>query len=123
MKTSIVLIAVSAFGLLAGCAATYTPLVDYKSGGKTAEQYQADLGECRQYAGEVAGPGTGAAAGAVAGAAVGLLLSHLVGGQNNGSNARLGAGMGALGGASGGGQSEVAVIRKCMQGRGYSVLN
>lgn len=123
MKMSLIISASAIVVLLAGCAATYTPLVDYKAAGFNASQYGTDLFDCRQFSQQVAGPGAGAAGGAVAGALVGTLLSRLAGGQNNGQNARVGAGVGALSGAAGGGQNEVAVVRKCMQGRGYSVLN
>ena len=113
--------------LLAGCAqqpltAANRPLVDLK--GVDIAKYQTDYAECRAYAEQVAGPGTGAVAGAVVGAGIGYLISRLAGsGYDHAAGARVGAGAGAIGGAAGGVQNELQVVRNCLRGRGYSVLN
>jgi outer membrane lipoprotein SlyB len=110
-----------AAALLAGCAASYRPLVDTR--GVDPWAYERDLTDCRQYAQEAAGPGTGAALGAIVGALLGAAISHAAGsGYDHGAAARVGAVAGAAGGAGQGAQSEIDVIRRCMQGRGYSVL-
>lgn len=86
-------------------------------------QYQKDLKECQGYAAQVttsdkviAGAATGGALGGLIGAAVG-----------NSSTAKKGAGAGAVtGGARGAFNSyeeKSRVIRNCLLGRGYSVLN
>jgi uncharacterized protein YcfJ len=114
--------ALFAIAVLAGCAAHYRPLVDTK--GKDMGRYESDLAECREYANQVAGPGTGAALGAGIGAALGYLISRAAGSRyDHDAAARVGAVSGAASGAAHGGQREVDVVRRCMQGRGYSVLN
>lgn len=112
------------FALLLGCTGgtLYRPLVDTK--GVDRARYAQDQEECARYASQVAGPGTQAAVGAVAGAVAGALLARLIGRDvNRGAPARVGAAAGAAGGAASGIQSEADVIRQCLRGRGYNVLN
>jgi outer membrane lipoprotein SlyB len=107
-----------------GCASTganYRPLVDTK--GVDFNRFEADLGDCQQYARRVAGAGTSGVAGAVAGAALGALLSKVAGGSYDvGAGARIGAVAGGVSGASSGEQDQRSVIRRCLSGRGYTVL-
>lgn len=107
--------------VLAGCAFNRPPIVDMA--GVDPAAYQRDLQECEAYAAEVqvaAQAGTGAAAGAVVGAAVGAVFG-------NSSTAARGAGAGAVSGAANGTGTGLAerrqVIRNCLIGRGYRVLN
>ena len=110
--------------LIAGCASTPgKPIVDMK--GVNAYQYEQDLEECSVYADEVSVAGKtvgGAAAGAAVGAAVGAIWD----GQDGNSPAR-GAGTGAVVGAAGGAGSGLnersQVVKNCLSGRGYRVLN
>jgi uncharacterized protein YcfJ len=110
--------------VLGGCAnsgAGYRPVVDIK--GVDLNRYQSDLAECQQYAHQTAGAGESAAAGAAAGAVFGALLAAAAGG---GTSRKSSAGIGAISGAAGAGaQGEMNqrdVIRRCLSGRGYKVL-
>lgn len=119
------LIALAAAALLAGCAtapggANYAPMVDT---GHRIGVYEQDLAECQQYAKRAAGAGDGAVAGAVGGAIVMGVLSAILGGGGHGRWAAVGALSGAASGAAAGETNQRDVIRRCMAGRGYSVLN
>jgi len=107
--------------LLAGCTTTDEIIIDQQ--GVDMSHYQQDLLECRQLAqqvrtGEKAARGAGS--GALLGGAVGAILDGAEG-------AARGAGTGAVtGGARGlveGKRSENSVVKRCLQGRGYRVLN
>ena len=110
--------------ILSGCAtsgANYRPIVDVK--GVDMNKFEGDLIECRQYAVQVAGAGEGAAAGAVAGALFGALLAAAAGVKyDRASIARVGAVSGAVSGAAEGEKGQRNIIRTCLTGRGYSVL-
>jgi len=95
--------------------------VDLK--GVDRSRYEADLAECQQYA-QLRDPAAQAAVGAVAGALLGALLGAAAGSRfDHGAMARVGAVSGAAGGASHGAQSQVDIVRNCLRGRGYAVLN
>lgn len=106
--------------LLAACASR-GPIIDTQ--GVDMTRYNQDLAQCETYAGQV---NTGAEAGksAVGGAALGAVLGAIVG--NSGTVAR-GAGVGGvLGGARGAARGEgekEQVVKNCLRGRGYRVLN
>lgn len=124
-----VLFAVAAAALVSGCATSsgytdmgYTPLVDLKPG--QGLNYQQDLSECAAYAQQRAGAGASAAGGAVFGAIVGGLLGAALGGHNMARD------MAILGGATAAGQGAAMgegtqrdIIRRCMSGRGYTILD
>ncbi len=117
--------AAAAIALLAGCAtapggANYRPMVDT---GARIGVYEQDLAECQAYAERVVGAGAGAAGGAVAGALAMGILSAVLGGGGHGRWAAVGALSGAASGAAAGETNQRDVIRRCMAGRGYSVLN
>ncbi|MDY0272034.1 MAG: glycine zipper family protein [Advenella sp.] len=106
---------------VAGCSG-YRPIVDGQ--GRDMSNYEYDLRDCQNYARQVDGAGrTGG--GALAGAAFGAVLG-LVGGGNS-SNIAQAAGVGAVTGGAAGGVSTAAsqkqIIRNCMVGRGYRVLD
>ena len=86
-------------------------------------RYAADKAECEQYAQEVR-TGEKAARGAASGAVVGGAVGAIVGNSNT---AARGAGVGAVsGGVRGiaeGSREEVQVVKRCLRGRGYRVLN
>ena len=107
-----------------GCAgADVRPLVDMKGVNEAA--YEKDLQECQAYAKGQSGMGETAAKGAGAGAVVGGLLGLVTGGNKTGIAQAAGAGavIGAAGGAFTGNQSQEGVVKRCLSGRGYRVLN
>jgi hypothetical protein len=111
--------------LLAACAQSYQPIIDTK--GVDQAKYQQDLYECRQYAEQVSPAGEtakGALIGAALGAAAGAATGAIAG--NAGTGAAIGAAGGGIVGGGAGAYSGVSdqkeVIRRCLAGRGYSVL-
>ena len=109
--------------LVAGCANTgnnYRPIVDTKN--IDLARYEADLQECQHYAEQKAGAGEQAAIGAGAGAVLGGVLAA-VGNGDKGSSARVGGVMGAVTGLTSGEQGQRSVIKRCLTGRGYKVLD
>jgi outer membrane lipoprotein SlyB len=109
--------------LLTSCTSVSrkSPIIDMQ--GVDIAAYQQDLAECESYADQVnrtepavTGAATGAAVGGVLGAAVG-----------NSRTAQRGAGAGAVSGGLRGARQALAeqdrVLRNCLRGRGYRVLN
>jgi hypothetical protein len=97
--TRLTLSPISGSVLLTACAgAEVRPIVDMK--GVNEARYEKDLAECQGYAKEASGMGGTAAKGAGAGAV-----------------------FGGAGGAYKGNESQEAVVKKCLVGRGYKVLN
>lgn len=119
------------FGLIsiiavAGCANTgadVRPIVDMQ--GVNQAQYERDLEQCQDYAQQQSGAGASAAKGAVGGAGIGGLIGLVTGG--NGTRVAQSAGVGAvIGGASGaysGNKAQESIVKRCLTGRGYRVLN
>jgi outer membrane lipoprotein SlyB len=107
--------------LIAGCTTTDEIIIDRK--GVNMSAYEQDLAECRSYAAEVK-TAEKTTKGAASGAVVGGLVGAITGGSDG---AARGAGVGAVGGgargASEGERSEVQVVKRCLSGRGYRVLN
>lgn len=119
MRTTVVLI--TAIALLPACTTTDEIIIDRK--GVNMAAYEQDLAQCREYSqGVKTGEkgARGAATSAVIGAAVGAILDGPDG-------AARGAGIGTVtGGARGvseGEREEVQVVKRCLRGRGYKVLN
>ena len=109
---------------LLGCAgADVRPIVDMKGVNESA--YENDLKDCQTIAQQQSGMGSTAAKGAGAGAVVGGLLGLVTGGNTTGIVQAAGAGavIGGAGGAYSGNQSQEAVVKRCLSGRGYKVLN
>ena len=106
---------------LGACTTTDEIIIDKK--GVNMSAYSQDLTECRSYASEVK-TGEKAVRGAGSGAVVGGLIGAVVDG---GDGAARGAGVGAISGgakgASQGEREEVQVVKRCLRGRGYRVLN
>lgn len=104
--------------LLTACASHPDPIIDTK--GVDMAKYEKDLAECRQYAKDVS-VAEGAARGAAVGAVVGAVAGAISG------NADRGAGYGGISGATQSGLSnkreQEAVVKRCVAGRGYKVLN
>lgn len=117
-----------------GCAVApianpHYSLVDPR--GVDPARYDQDYRECAVLANQtdVGERATASAAtGAFVGALVGALLGVAIGG--NGSSAAYGAGVGAaagvshgaVGGAASGAQEQQVALRRCLAGRGYSVI-
>jgi len=119
-------IIITAIIAMTGCAGTgsnYGPIVDMR--GKDFVAHSKDLGECQAYATQLADAASSAATGAVVGAIFGTIVMAALGGSRH--DRSQGAIIGALsGGTSAGVQGETNqrnVIRRCMAGRGYSVLH
>lgn len=106
--------------LLAGCAGpTYRPIIDTQ--GVDLNRYEADLRDCQAFSTQTADAGKSAAVGAAAGAVLGSVLAG-VSGDNRKSSAELGAIAGAISGGAGGETNQRNIIRRCLAGRGYRVL-
>ena len=106
-------------GLLAACSSAPGPIVDTK--GVNMTRYHEDLAECEVYADQVRierGVAKGAAAGAAVGAATGAILDESVG-----EYAGVGAVAGGTKSAIRGDREKSQVVKRCMRGRGYKVLN
>ena len=108
--------------ILIGCASIENltgnnPIIDTL--GVNLTQYNRDLADCQQYANEVE-IARKAAVGAASGAAVGGVFGAVLG---NNDTAQRGAGIGAVGGGTRGVRERERVIKRCLIGRGYRVLN
>lgn len=112
--------------LLASCSSIEdltgnNPIIDKQ--GVNLAHYEADLLQCQNYADDVA-IAQKAGSGAVAGAVVGGVFGAVVG---NSDTAKKGAGIGAVGGGARGVGEGIRerdqVIKRCLIGRGYRVLN
>lgn len=118
------LVLLLAIGALSACASTPrggNVIIDTQ--GVNMQAYQTDLNECRAYADEVS-VAQQAAQGAAVGAVVTGAIGAVVGGQRV---AERGAAAGGIsGGARGtmsGLQEREQVVKTCLRGRGYKVLN
>ena len=119
------------FFLLSGCIATQSdsifnpgsgkPIVDTK--GVNMAQYELDLQECSTFAEDIS-TGKSIAKGAVAGGAVGAVIEAITDDERSwGDTFEVGA-------VSGGAKSGIRavrekeqLVRRCLRGRGYKVLN
>jgi hypothetical protein len=113
------------FLLVAACSAMKDPsgaIVDLQ--GVDRNQYEVDLVDCRAYANEVP-VGKHVATGAAGGAAAGAVGGAVSGANKTGIGQA--AGVGAVYGGTIAGVSAVGehrqVLRECLRGRGYRVLN
>ena len=104
------------------CTTTSEIIIDRK--GVDMARYAADLAECELYAEDVRS-GEKAVRGAASGAVVGGAIGGIAG--DSSEAAARGAGVGAVtGGARGlaeGERTRVRVVKQCLRGRGYRVLN
>ena len=117
------IITITIAALLTGCAASgahYRPMVDAKPG----QNYEQDLAECQAFAHTQPSATDGAVGGALVGALLGVAFATIGGGNGfRNEMAGVGALTGALQGATQAGGGQQDVIRRCLTGRGYSVLN
>ena len=118
MKRILLCIAIS----ISGCAGpNYRPMID--TVGVDMNGYEADLRACQAYADQVSGAANQALIGAGIGAALSLGLAVIGGGGYSRSrSAGAGALLGGVGGAASGETDQHNVIRRCLAGRGYRVL-
>jgi outer membrane lipoprotein SlyB len=112
--------------IVAGCASVEdltgnNPIIDYQ--GVNLAQYGSDLEECQAYADQVQ-IAQKATAGTVSGAVVGGIFGAVIGDSDT---AQRGVGVGAVGGGArgigNGIRERERVIKSCLIGRGYRVLN
>jgi len=111
--------------LLTACATTsgssYRPIIDTRN--VDFNRYEGDLRDCQSYATQTAGAAESAAAGALAGALLGGVLAAAAGkNYSRSSTARVGAVTGAVGAGAQGETDQRNIIRRCLAGRGYNVL-
>jgi outer membrane lipoprotein SlyB len=104
--------------LAAGCSAHPDPIVDTK--GVNMATYERDLAECKQYGAQIQ-PAKGVAKGAAAGAAVGAAVGAI--NHDVGEGAAVGAVSGGASSAVKADEDRQDVVKRCMRGRGYKVLN
>jgi len=104
--------------LVGACTTTDEIIIDKK--GVDMARYDQDLAECREYSKEVQ-TGKKVAKGAASGAVVGGLIGAIAG--DAGKAAGVGAVGGGARGANEGSRDEVQVVKNCLRGRGYKILN
>jgi outer membrane lipoprotein SlyB len=104
--------------ILAACSSHPGPIVDTK--GVNMAHYEEDLADCQAY-GEQVHIEQGVAKGTVAGGAVGAATGAVLG--DTGKGAGVGAISGAARSAQIGEREQSGVVKRCLRGRGYRVLN
>lgn len=105
---------------VSGCASKKV-IIDRE--GVDMSKFEQDLQACSQYAEEVES-GSEVAKGAVGGAAIGGAVGAILGGRRTAEKlAGVGAVTGAARGGSGASMEKSHVIKNCLRGRGYKVLN
>lgn len=105
-------------------------MVDYKTSVNGGANYATDLNECQQYAAQI-DPAGKAVAGAIIGALLGIGMGALARGSfGTGATEGVGTFLGGAGAAAGaaqgagqGMQDQATIVRNCLRGRGYTVLN
>jgi hypothetical protein len=105
---------------IAACTTTSEIIIDEK--GVDMSRYEQNLAECKAYSEQVAvgkKAAKGAASGAVIGGAVGSVSSH----RDAGEGAAVGAVTGVAKGLNEGERDKMRVVKNCLRGRGYRVLN
>ena len=96
-------------------------IIDTK--GVDMQQYHQDVGECQNYATQISVPKR-ATKTAVGGAVLGGVIGAIVGDSGSaGKGAGVGAVTGAVKGTSSGYKERQKVVKNCLRGRGYRVLN
>ena len=118
-QVKFILIAVLSSALLA-CTTTSEIIIDQK--GVNMSQYEDDLVDCQSYSDQVA-VGAKATKGAASGAAVGGAIGAVSNDRDAGEGAAIGAITGTYKGLNEGDRDKVRVVKRCLRGRGYKVLN
>lgn len=102
------------------CTTTSEIIIDEK--GVDMAVYEENLAECSSYAEQVAVAekgAKGAASGAVIGGAIGAADHH----RDAAEGATIGAVTGGVKGLNEGERDKVRVVKNCLRGRGYRILN
>lgn len=107
---------------LAVMACTTTGEIIIDEQGVNMNAYQQDLADCRVYADQVL-VGQKTAKGAASGAAIGGATGAVRSGGSVGEDAAVGAILGGARGLNEGERDQVRVVKNCLRGRGYRVLN
>ena len=118
MKKLTIIVLTLALTACATRGAGYQPVIDTQ--GKDEQQAAVDLAACQKFATQRADAATGAIIGGVAVALLGAFLAPR--GFKNEVAGKAGV-LGALGGANGANETQETIIKRCMAGRGYNVLN
>ena len=84
--------------------------------------YEEDLAECKTYAQQI-DPGVGMAKGAAAGAATGGAIGAVSSRRDIGESAGVGAVLGVSKSGVKAANDKENVVKRCLRGRGYKVLN
>jgi hypothetical protein len=119
MEMVVAMILVLVAVLVSGCSSSPGPIVDTQ--GVDMSRYYADMSDCKGYGDQVeieVGMAKGAVAGGATGAAAGAVLSESVGEWGG-----VGAVYGAAKSGIKGDREKSQVVKRCMRGRGYRVLN
>ena len=120
---------IAAVLLATGCAAnqsTHRTLVDYQAPGYDHQKYLRDNADCNQIASQrESDAANGALGGLVAGALLGAIVGNAYGDTGHGAayGAALGTASGGLQGAASDGSAHDRIVRDCMTGRGFRVLD
>ncbi|MEE4361725.1 MAG: hypothetical protein V2I63_09395 [Pseudomonadales bacterium] len=116
-------LALAALLVLGGCAGRRDRGIIVDTKGVNPSEYQRDLAECEAYADQVQA-GEKVAAGAVGGAVIGGALGAISGSSERARRSAVaGAAIGGTGGVADAAQERRQVVRNCLVGRGYRVLN
>jgi hypothetical protein len=107
------------FVFVSGCA-TYRPIIDIQ--GVDEVKYSNDVVECTNYA-RLVDPAGNAASNAAAGAAIGAVIGAIFCGRNCAAQVAAGTAVyGAAHGAGAAAEVQRDIVRRCLTGRGYTVL-
>ncbi len=106
--------------LLTACTTTNEIIIDESR--SNMANYDRDLAQCESYAEQVP-VGEKAARGAGSGAVVGGAIGGVSDRHDTGEGAAIGAITGGAAGINRGQQEKVQVVKRCLRGRGYAVLN
>jgi hypothetical protein len=107
--------------LLTACASSYTPMLD-PGAAIDQQQYAQDLATCKGYAESLSTTEAAAIAGGTA-AAGGAVVAKVTDEGNEGGVAAITGALGAALGAADSEQQKITIIQKCLDDRGYKVLN
>ena len=119
MKKILLLTLILATTTFTGCARHAQIIIDPH--GVDMGQYQQDLAECHQLAGQVRSK---VGEGIVGGAIVGAIAGKIIGGNRTAvRTSKLGALSGGLSGGNATAHERDRVVKNCLRNRGYQVLN
>ncbi|MFT5141126.1 MAG: outer membrane lipoprotein SlyB [Rhodothermales bacterium] len=118
MKT--IIVSIGLLATIVACTTTNEIIIDQK--GVDMSRYEDDLDDCEGYAEQVAigkKAAKGSASGAVTGGAIGAVSKR----SDAGEGAAIGAITGGVKGLNEGEHMQLRVVKNCLRGRGYKILN